>query len=287
MARKDRLAHNKRNAKVKTLKAIPASKAIERELSKGLKGLTKDILASYEYHTLAQFNKFNRSEIGNLSNALEAVFNKLLRRWESKASDIADKLAERTIAHADKYVNVNFSQQGIELATRKNKTPTMKAMYLQQIELIKSIPRDIMERYKGAFYNAVAGFSQDSLLKLARNIGKVSEKRARLIARDQTAKAIEAFTMERTQSLGLEFYQWQTAQDERVSDGKGGHRVLHDRIYRYDEPTAVIDSYDNKGHPAQRVNCRCVALAVLLEPNQRLKKIKDSSAGDYYIIENI
>lgn len=79
---------------------------------------------------------------------------------------------------------------------------------------------------------------------------------------------------------------WVTANDERVSTGKGGHKQLNGRIYRYDTPTAIIDSYGNKGHCSERVNCRCTQVSVILEPSQEFKKIKDSLNGDYYIITN-
>ena len=90
--------------------------------------------------------------------------------------------------------------------------------------------------------------------------------------------------MGRSKQLGFEYYEWSTSNDERVSTGKGGHKQLNGRIYRYDTPTAIIDSYGNKGHCADRVNCRCVPIPIMLQPNQTTKLIKDSQNGDYYKI---
>ena len=158
----------------------------------------------------------------------------------------------------------------------------MQAQYLENIALIKSIPREIIERYQSALYNAVANFDSGAINKLARQIGQISARRAKTIARDQTAKAIESFSNARARDLGFTHYQWQTSRDERVSTGVGGHRQLDGRIFAYDSPSAVIDSYSNKGHPAQRVNCRCIAIPIQLLANQELRLIKDSTSGDYY-----
>ena len=109
-------------------------------------------------------------------------------------------------------------------------------------------------------------------------------RRAKFIARDQTAKGIQSYNQARAESLGFEFYQWVTSKDERVSTGKGGHIHLDGRIYKYNEPTAIIDSYNTRGHTGQRPNCRCEAIAVLPNPNQEFKRVRDGNAGDYYIL---
>ena len=103
-----------------------------------------------------------------------------------------------------------------------------------------------------------------------------------MIARDQTQKAVSDFTQARSSQLGFTHYKWVTSHDERVSQE---HKHLDGRIYAYDNPTAIIDSYGNLGNPSQRPLCRCVCVSVILEHNQELKLIKDGKYGDYYVIK--
>lgn len=268
-----------------TLKPIKHSTALERQASKDLRAFTERVNKSIKHFTLAQFNKYNRGEINNISTALRIKFNSLIEQWEATAREFAKDYASKQSKSIGKYVEANYNQQGEHFKLKglsANTKQVIQAQYLENIALIKSIPSDIIERYQSALYNAVANFDSGEINKLAKQIGQISTRRAKTIARDQTAKAIESFSNARARDLGFTHYQWLTSKDERVSKGKGGHRQLDGRIYSYDSASAIIDSYENKGHPAQRVNCRCIAIPIQLLPNQELRLIKDSTSGDYY-----
>lgn len=284
------MAKKKVKAKVETLKPIRHNKALEREYSKRLRAFSKQVNNSVKYWVLAQFHKAQRGEITNLATSLRIEFSKLKEQWESKAREFAQVSAKRLQKGVSGYVDTTLALQSdsykLKGLTKQSKA-IVKSSYLENVYLIKSIPNEIIMRYEGAFYNVVASFDSASLNKLVKTISGISDRRARTIARDQTAKAIEKFSIARSQDLGFDYYQWQTAEDERVSTGKGGHRQLNGRIYRYDTPTAVIDSYGNKGHTAQRVNCRCIQLPVIIKPNQKARLVRDSQSGDYYEIVEI
>ena len=281
------MASKKKNIQLGTLKPIKHSKAIERQAKKDIMLFSEKINKSLKYWTLAQFNKFNRNEVNNLANTLKVEFSGLKKQWGKVANDFSKIYARRMQRSIKNYVDSNYIAQNSDFKLKgisdKGKN-ILKASYLQNIALIKSIPSEIIRRYESAFYNSVASFDSSSIEKLAKNISHISNNRAKFIARDQTSKAIESFSMARANQLGFEFYEWQTSEDERVSSGKGGHRQLNGRLYRYDEPSAIIDSYGNKGHPTQRPNCRCVSVAVMLKPNQSVELVKDSVSGDYYRI---
>ena len=81
---------------------------------------------------------------------------------------------------------------------------------------------------------------------------------------------------------GVEFFEWVTANDERVSTGKGGHKQLDGKIYKWGDTANYpeIDSYGHHGVPAQRVNCRCTACAVVLRKDYVAKQ---TAQGDWII----
>lgn len=270
--------------KPKTLQNIKSSYALEKDYYIRIRDLSKQINKSVLWWALARYNKtFNK----NVAKQLSFEFRDLLNEWEKKTESIADFIAKRISKNTEKYVNLKFTSQNkdfnINTKTKAIKNQ-LQAIYEKNYALIKSIPSEIIERYRSAFLNNIGSFDREELFKQARTFEGISRRRAKTIARDQTQKAVSGYTQARAVQLGFEYYQWATSHDERVSTGKGGHKILDGRIYKYSEPTAIIDSYNTKGHPSYRVNCRCSQISVILEPNQELKRVKDSVAGDYYIL---
>lgn len=273
-----------KKVKPTTLRAPRENIALEKDYAKRLIKLTTDIGKSFLYWTLATVNK-NANK--NISKQLVFNFNELLKEWNKKTSDFAKKEAKRTTKQVSSFVNGNFQNQSPEFALKRSVKEidnTLNAVYERNYNLIKTIPQDIKERFESVFLNNVNNFDQEAIFKQVETIDGISKRRAKTIARDQVQKAIGEYHATREQALGFEYYMWQTSKDEKVSTGKGGHRQLEGRLYRYDTPTAVIDSYGNLGVPSQRVNCRCRRKAVILKPNQEVKLISDGTSGDYYII---
>ena len=125
----------------------------------------------------------------------------------------------------------------------------------QNAQLIQSIPSEELLRVSGAVER---GLQEGASLKtITEDIEKsfgITRRRAKNIARDQTAKLNASLTKLRQQELGVESYEWQTSGDERV---RASHRKNDGKIFRWDSPPAAT------GHPGTDVNCRCVAIPIL------------------------
>lgn len=275
------MAKNTKKIKPTTLKRIKPSFAIEKSFYNSLKKLSESINDSVIWWSMARYNKtFNK----NVSKQLTFEFNKLLDKWQVKTDEIADKLAKRLSRNVEKYANYNFTSQNEAfnvLVRNKGVKNQLNAIYERNYNLIKSLPSEIIDRYRNAFLDNVGSFDREAIYKQAKIFKGISNRKAKLIARDQTQKAVVGYTQARAEQLGFKYYQWITAGDNRVSNE---HKHLNGRIYRYDKPSAIIDSYGNVGHPSQRVNCRCVQVSIILEPNQEAKLIRDNKNGDYYEI---
>lgn len=275
----------RKKQEIKTLKPIRNNIAIERKLKKALQGFTKELLKSVTYWSVAQVNKFTRGDLTNISVALRVEFNDLLKAWNKKANKFSKRISQSVQRDIVTYVNSNLKEQSLKpIKSNNNVKNALKADVLQNISLIKTIPQDIIEKYQVLLYNNILTLNQQGIIKAVKEISNISLSRANTIARDQVAKSIENYKMAQCNALGFDYYVWNTSRDERVSKGNGGHIHLHNRIYRYDNPTAIIDSKGTLGKPAQRVNCRCIATPLILDYNQDVKLVKDSQAGDYYIV---
>ena len=271
--------------KLKTTREIKATLALENEFFKKLNDFSSKVNNSVYYWSRATFNKsFNK----NVAKQLQFNFNDLRDYWDKEAKKIGESLSNNFTSKVEKYVKAKFNNENPmfkNIATSKNERNQLTATYERNLNLIKSIPNEKITRYEGVFLNNVNNFNREALYNHFKTISGISKRRAKTIARDQTHKAVINYQSARAESLGFEYYVWKTAGDERVSTGKGGHKYLNNRIYKYSEATAIIDSYGNKGHCGERVNCRCVNVSLYLETGDKLKLVRDSEHGDYYILE--
>lgn len=128
-----------------------------------------------------------------------------------------------------------------------------------------SLIQSISEQYFGKLGDLISsgwadGKRWESLVDDIQNLGDVTEERAKVIARDQTAKMNSAFNQERQQSVGIEKYTWQTSEDERVRET---HAELDGQAFRWDEPGPLAGTIDGAPcHPGEDILCRCVAIPV-------------------------
>lgn len=207
------------------------------------------------------------------------LFKRLEKQW--KPDELAISLNNAVFRSAKKYIAGKFKTGlGVNMRDISNSgigKETEELIYSRSAALIKTIPQHILEDFKSELYSNVSNIDLKVLNQAYKKIGQVSARRAKFIARDQTAKMLENINMRMQEDLGIEYYMWRTSEDERVSTGKGGHKQLDGKIYRYDKPEAVINAYGDKGHPAERPNCRCIALGVILDVGEKLVH-----KGDHY-----
>ena len=126
----------------------------------------------------------------------------------------------------------------------------------ENVRLIRSLPPRTVESLREkihAVHLAREPFDRQALEALVRGVGKDAAWNARVIARDQTTKAIGALTELRQHEMGVERYRWSTSGDERV---RPTHQSNSGRVFRWDSPPA------DTGHPGNDVMCRCVAEAL-------------------------
>lgn len=125
----------------------------------------------------------------------------------------------------------------------------------ENVSLIKSIPEEYFKKIEGiVFRGTIVGSDATSMISQIVKIGHSTTKRARLIARDQTAKLNSALNQERQKNLGIEEYIWRTASDDRVRDN---HKSKNGKVFRWDKPPK------DTGHPGEDIQCRCVAQPII------------------------
>ena len=147
-----------------------------------------------------------------------------------------------------------------------------ESMATDAAQLIRTIPENYLDQVQEAVWMHYQQFPQPegrTLLEQIRHIGKVSENRAKLIARDQTSKINIAVLQARNEEAGIKEYIWRTARDGRVvgnpsglypkavmPDVHGNHYAREGKKFRWDSPP-------EDSHPGYAINCRCTAEPVI------------------------
>ena len=196
---------------------------------------------------------------------------KVLEKYEktdrtSQAENIAQGFVNRGNIQNQAEVSTNLKNQtGIDLAGYLRNSPNIvervNELTVSNIQLIKSIRTQYLDKVQNAVMQAmVQGALNKDLAEQLKKLGKDVESRAMLIARDQSSKLNAALTRARHEDVGVTKYMWSTSGDERVRDS---HAEKDGQIFEYANPPA------DTGHPGHDVNCRCVAIAVFDEVQEK------------------
>lgn len=186
------------------------------------------------------------------------------------AEKIADKWLAITSKEADKSIRQSIygiTKEKIVIEHNPDYDEDLRLIIRRNVGLIKNATQQTLTNIENIVFDGMTtGEGWKAIEDALKNQDEISANRIKRIARDQTAKANAAINYLQQKEAGIKYFEWRTAQDERVSKGYGGHKQLQGKIYRWDNEKnyPVIDSYGNKGLPAQRVNCRCVALPVII-----------------------
>lgn len=126
----------------------------------------------------------------------------------------------------------------------------------RQVTLITSLPIEAGQRvHKLATESLINSSRAGEIAKEILRTGDVTESRAVLIARTETARCASSLTQARAVHAGSTHYRWMTAED---SDVRPGHKAMKGKIFRWDTPPEVEENGRYMRHgPGEVWNCRC------------------------------
>lgn len=247
-------------------------RAAERSLARELARITRaNIKLSQKYmnkYVLPLYEAYvtgDRAALQKLYFALNELRTQLLKTVIEAA---ALRVAYAAIRRVQIFVALELQRQAraaglaINPITRDPRLSRAVAERVQEtVQLIKSIPAKYHQRVQRAVLRGIQeGQMTITVAKEIREVGNVSLRRARIIARDQTAKGVSALTEAQHRGLGLTKFRWITAQDERV---RPAHRRLHGKIFSWAE--GAPEHIEPARFPGRAILCRCQAVPVYEE----------------------
>ena len=189
--------------------------------------------------------KIMDSAIGNIEEALKGL----------KLVD----LAEEMILDVQKRTYENFKANKIQTITPKmsDSVATQFAEeYTDNIKLNikKWLPEDIIRMREVVGQMALDGESRITIQQYIENRFKVSQSKAKFLARNESKLAVTEYLKAKYQAEGSEEFIWYTSNDERVRDD---HKELNHKTFRYDDPPIIDKRTGRRGLPGEDYGCRC------------------------------
>lgn len=194
-----------------------------------------------------------------LTNALAkrfiALFNKL-------APEIAGRFVHGVNTHSASNLKGSLKtvSGGFTLKTdviNGKVADILKASVAENVALIKSIPQQYFKDIQGAIMRGITqGEGSKTVFDKVTHTGAVTDRRAELIARDQTSKTTSALNGARMEQLGIKQFEW------LHSGGGNEPRPLHlneldGNIYSLDDPPVIDEKTGVRGLPGYLINCGC------------------------------
>lgn len=208
-------------------------------------------------HTTQILDELRKSDTVN--------YAKLLSQNVVKAANETNK--DRLIQNIQKGTDVDLTNfLGDEAVKGK-----LDEYVAKNVSLITSVKNDYLNDVEKAIRESyLQNGRAENLASIIHERTNVSKSRARLIARDQTAKINAELDQARMQALGVKLYIWQTSKDERV---RHSHANMQGVLCRFDDDTVYSkdggktwikrEADKPKCKPGVEIQCRCFAKAIL------------------------
>lgn len=266
------LAKLQRKKRLKKFRKPRNPVEVERFLRNRLKSMWKGILFPASTRIKELVRQGVRPEI------LAQELHKILDQAELEYGFETDAVLAKWFMDLDEKtkIAINYSLRnslGVDVSVLYDQQNISDALTMGGIEashLIKTIPGDYLGQVARAVSDNFRGVvlpEGRSLIKQIEHLSGVSERRAKIIARDQTTKMQSTLTQIRQEEIGVEEYIWRNSRDKRVVGNPIGlypkGNKVHMNHWEREGKRYRWDSSSPDGHPGQAILCRCWPEAVL------------------------
>jgi uncharacterized protein with gpF-like domain len=249
----------------KTLSAVRPNIGITLAYKRKIAALVAEMAASYEYWLRAAY-RANPPRMAQ--DAIPAAeLTKLLKglgiHWDKRFNAAAPKLAKWFATTASRRSDAALKKilkdagMTVKFTMSPQLRDIMKATITENVGLIRSIPQQYHTQVEGLVMRSVsAGRDLHYLTKELRKRYDITEKRARLIARDQNNKSTAVIQRVRQTAVGLEDGLWMHSHAGKVP--RKTHLANDRKKFSiskgwYDPDPSVRRNI----WPGELINCRC------------------------------
>ncbi|MFG0827891.1 phage minor head protein [Pseudomonas sp. CJQ_7] len=234
-------------------------KQVKADISKEIMPLVRQLVPEYTQDAVATTDAW--SDL--ITNAMSFLFAK----WSSErvsagAQRIASEFVQASVKKSERDMKKSV---GIDVFSgSKTMQDYLHASAQQNAQLIKSIPAKYLEEVQTlVMANMRSGMRPSFIEKALQEQFGVTQRRAKMIARDQTSKIQGELNRKQQQGAGFTHFRWLTSHDSRV---RHDHDVFEHRVTKYGKGVYLWSDLPlEKGvpvSPGSPINCRCTAIPV-------------------------
>ena len=173
---------------------------------------------------------------------------------QSGLNDVLNKIARSLQDRNSKYFEKILSTPPPAVGEQAQR---IAAFRKSNIELVKRAGHDMIADLNDTLSAANAkGLRHEEIADQIQDRIGVGERRAKLIARDQTLKYNASVQQTQAQAIGLNEYTWSTSHDGAV---RPIHKALEGTRHSYENPPMTNEDGD-RNNPGEDYNCRCQAI---------------------------
>lgn len=226
----------------------------------------------------------NDRDAREVGQRLEAI----KKKHESQFEFIAESMSKDWVNSVNRYNRNQMIENlrdalGIDASTiiSEDIKEDLEMMMYESALYIKTIPSELVFRVSDRVLQHYKGIPMPENRTLSRQIKeefKISDGRAKVIARDQTSKMNTSISAIRQREIGIDMYVWETMKDERVVGKPGGlykkinskhknHYIMQGKLCKWEDPTVYSDDKGKTwkkrteemphNHPGDDIMCRC------------------------------
>lgn len=257
------IERSKKQNSERVVKGVPPPLAPEVNYRRELLGLQQEIDSAVEQQIFPLLTYYQPKyiqdtprqdvlkQVDNIINSLFAPVDRFAKIAASTfVIDVNEVNRERLYQSFQKSFGFSVST----LLKNENIVKPVDAAIDENIKLIKTIPTESLERVKNIISAGMTkGETAGDIRNQLREDFGISERRIRVIARDQTSKINGNLTRIRALEVGSDTYFWIGRNDalERPT-----HKVNNGKIFSWHKAPAT-------GHPGEDYQCRCYGKLII------------------------
>ncbi len=186
------------------------------------------------------------------------------------AVDVRNVDADHTIKAFEDGFEARARQLAIEPVLTEESRKRLAAEYTDNLKLyVKKFSGEEIHKLREIVQgNANEGYRFDKLIPDLQKRYGISARKAKFLARQETAIYMSKYHEQRYREAGVGRYIWSTSHDAKVrpalgTHGTDNHRVLEGRIFEFSKPPIVDTATGRRKNPGQDYNCRCTPIPIL------------------------
>lgn len=248
--------------------------SIENRYARDLRALAKEMTRATKAEVMELFRSEDAREFfaQDASIAIRArqMLNLLSAKFDRLYSRHAEILSRRMVRQVDDQSKAALQQSFNKLTAEvtlkvSDMSPALRTMFeasvSENVDLIKSIPTQYLDRIKGSVNRSITGTGGiGPLMDDIQKYGGMTERRSKNIALDQTRKAYQTVNIQRTKDAGIKKGIW--VHTGGTKEPRKLHREYNGKEFSLTEGAPIGDKGENV-MPGECVNCRCTFVPVV------------------------